>query len=174
MFVRSYGLFWRRDEIDWSPGNGRPFLVLGRRGINMPGRRVADFRHQIGIYILYGEYGPHYVGLTRERGLGQRLKDHTYDDHDPNWDRFSWFGFKSVLKQQDDRGCCRLKEAASVAVGDPQTMIGDLEALLIKAMGLRNKKQMRFSAAEEWQQIKQLEVGRYLERPFGRRRRRDA
>lgn len=164
MVIRSYGLFWRCDEIDWhsGAGNKKAFRLLGRAGTNLPGLRLADFREQRGIYVLYGNYGPHYVGLTRKLGLGQRLKHHLSDGHADLWDRFSWFGFRSVLKQQDDDGLCLLKELATVSLGSANKMIGDMEALLIKAMGLSNKADMKLSAAREWRQVKLLESEKYL------------
>jgi hypothetical protein len=39
-----------------------------------------------------------------------------------------------------------------------------MEALLIKAMGLRNKADMKFQAAREWKQVKRDEVTKYLDR----------
>jgi hypothetical protein len=166
MVIRAYGLFWRCDEVNWHPGRGnrRAFRLLGRRGSNRPGIRLADFRDQVGIYVLYGNYGPHYVGLTRDRGIGQRLKDHLCDEHGELWGRFSWFGFRSVLKQTDADGLCRLRELATVSVGNPNNAIGDMEALLIKAMGLRNKADMKFQAARDWKQVKRDEVTKYLDR----------
>jgi hypothetical protein len=168
MLIKSYGLFWEADEIDWTPGKGAKdtFRLLGRQGKNLPGLRVADFRYQHGIYVLYGNYGPHYVGLTRKQGLGKRIKDHREDDHAGQWNRFSWFGFRTVLKQTDACGLCTLKDLASVALSDPQVMIGDTEALLIKAMGLTNKADMNFAEAEEWEQVKSHEIDHYL-RKFG-------
>ena len=164
MVIRSYGLFWHRDEIDWAPGSGKrkAFRLLGRVGKNAPGLRLADFREQTGIYVLYGNYGPHYVGLTRKKGFGPRLKDHLKDEHSVAWDRFSWFGFRSVLKKKDEEGLLLLKELASVSLGKPNQMIGDMEALLIKAMGLTNKADMRFSSATEWSQVKLLEIDKDL------------
>lgn len=169
MVIKSYGLFWRCDEVNWHPGAGnrKAFRLLGRAGTNLPGLRLADFPDQRGIYVLYGNYGPHYVGLTRERGIGQRLKDHLADEHADMWDRFSWFGFCSVLKSCDDDGICRLRKLASVSMGTPRKAIGDMEALLIKAMGLRNKADMKFSAAREWKQVKVLETDKYLARVQG-------
>ena len=41
-------------------------------------------------------------------------------------------------------------------------IIGDTEALLIKAMALENIANMKFRAAKEWHQIKRDEVDRYL------------
>lgn len=116
MFIKNFGLFWRTDEVDWHPGRGArgAFRLLGRQGTHLSGVKLADFRYQHGIYILYGNHGPHYTGLTQ--GLGKRLQDHLEDDHTDQWDRFSWFGFKQVLKSVDDHGICNLKGLADIAV----------------------------------------------------------
>lgn len=152
--------------MSWTPGRGkrREFRLLGRIGRNLPGLRLADFRHQQGIYILYGNHGPHYVGLTTDQGLGKRLKDHRSDRHARRWDRFSWFGFRQALQAADQEGLCKLGELATHALGDPTTVIKDTEALLIKAMGLTNKNQMTFHAAEEWLQVRLHEVDALMDK----------
>jgi hypothetical protein len=149
MLIRSYGLFWRASEIHWNPGSGakNKFRHLGRVGSNMPGLRVADCRQQRGIYILYGNQGPHYVGVTRKRGIGTRLKEHLTDGHADQWDRFSWFGFCKTLKGKNEQGLCRLKRLPDLSLGPSSKAIDDIEALLIKAMGLSNIAQMNFAAA---------------------------
>jgi len=164
MLIKSYGLFWRASEIDWNPGQGAKgaFRLLGRRGSNLPGLALADFRNQQGIYILYGNFGPHYVGLTRKQGLGKRLKDHLTDGHKGLWDRFSWFGFCAVLKGKNDEGLCNVKDMAELSLGTSAKAIGDIEALLIKAMGLSNVADMNFSSAKEWIQVQSHEVERYF------------
>lgn len=164
MFIKSYGLFWRADEVDWNPGQGKrgAFRLLGRRGINRPNLRISDFRHQQGIYILYGDYGPYYVGLTKRQGLGKRLKDHLTDGHAEKWDRFSWFGFCAVKKGKDDKGLCKLSELANTANGQPVRYITDVEALLIRSMGLNNINHNNFCKADEWTQIKSHEAQHFL------------
>ena len=88
MLIQNYGLFWKVNEIDWFPGGGsRGFRLLGRRGSRSANLELADFRNQKGIYILYGNRGPHYVGLCRKQGLGTRLKQHLSDKHEGKWDR---------------------------------------------------------------------------------------
>lgn len=150
--------------MDWNPGKGikGAFRLLGRRGKNSGTVNLADFRQQHGIYILYGNHGPYYVGLTRKQGLGKRLQQHLSDDHQNCWDRFSWFGFRKVQASKDKLGIHTLAELADVTTGRPRQIIGDIEALLIRAMGLNNISQMKFAAAEEWFQVKDHEVDDYL------------
>jgi hypothetical protein len=164
MLIKNYGLFWRASEIEWHPGQGikDSFRLLGRNGSNRPNVRVADFRHQQGIYILYGNYGPYYVGLTRRQGLGKRLKDHLMDEHADLWDRFSWFGFQKTLKSKNPDKTNKINRLKELSLGKTYQAIGDIEALLIKAMGLSNIAQMKFANAEEWVQVEDHEVEYYL------------
>ncbi len=166
MFIKNYGLFWRLDEVNWRPGRGArgEFSLLGRRGVNRPNVRLADFRQQQGIYILYGNWGPYYVGLTRTQGLGKRLRDHLTDDHGDSWDRFSWFGFRTVNEGKDDSGVCALRKLAKVAVSRPESVIGDVEAILIRAMAVQNLAEMNFAYEERWEQVKLDEVERFRKR----------
>lgn len=167
MKVTSFGLFWREDEIDWEPGAGNrnSFRLLGRVGSNSGTLKVCDFRHQSGIYILYDDYGPTYVGLTRALGLGQRLKNHTSDRHKGKWDRFSWFGFKAISDGVNDSGMKVLESGKDKVKSSQFTTIGDLEALLIAAMGTRlNRAKMKFSDAECWSQIAYDDSDTYLDR----------
>ncbi|ATU72920.1 GIY-YIG nuclease family protein [Komagataeibacter rhaeticus] len=167
MKVTSYGLFWRKDEIDWHPGNGNHnrFRLLGRVGSNRGHIKIVDFRHQQGIYILYDHYGPGYVGLTRNQGLGKRLKDHTQDHLAGKWDRFSWFGFRPIDETPTEHGLLPLGETKEDLTEETNTTIGDLEALLIRAIGpKRNRVFMGFGNAEEWTQIEYDRVDTYMNR----------
>ena len=166
MKITSYGLFWRENEIDWSPGRGtrNSFRLLGRVGSNRGSIKVANFREQQGIYILYDNYGPYYVGLTRKQGLGKRLKDHLSDRHKGLWDRFSWFGFNPLGPTGKD-GVHSLLELAAEVSERSHTTIGDLEALLIQAIGPKsNSASMKFQDAEEWIQIEYHDCAKYLNR----------
>lgn len=157
MLVTSFGLFWRADEIDWFPGKGikNEFRLLGRIGKNRPALRVADFRRQQGIYILFDEYGPAYVGLAKGDRLGARLRDHHNDHLKGKWDRFSWFGFNPVALTAGKDGVFPLNEPRRDVTDDTSTTIGDLEALLIAAVGPKlNQQKMRFDKAEKWEQVR--------------------
>jgi hypothetical protein len=156
MRVTSYGLFWRADQITWFPGQGNrnDFRLLGRIGVNRSRIKVADFRRQQGIYILFDQYGPAYVGLAQGDRLGARLREH-HDDHlAGKWDRFSWFGFNQVGATPDEHGVLSLNQPDGNVSDDTSTTIGDLEALLIAAMGTKlNRQRMRFDKADKWEQI---------------------
>jgi hypothetical protein len=167
MFIKNFGQFWHSDEVAWNPGQGvrNACRLLGRQYINLPGLRLADFRHQQGIYILYSNHGPYYTGLTLKQGFGKRLLDHHGDRHAGKWDRFSWFGFKKVLAGTDQHGICKLGKLAEIAVGEPSAMIRDVEALLIRALGTSNNvAQTRFREADEWVQVKAHEAEDFLEK----------
>ena len=167
MRITSFGLFWRQDEIEWHPGQGvrESFRLLGRIGSNTGKIKIADFRRQQGIYILYDQYGPTYVGLTRDQGLGKRLKDHHFDRHKGKWDRFSWFGFWPVCQSPSAAGIYGMEKPQADISEDTNATIGDLEALLIKAMGTRNNRAaMNFKTAREWTQIASDEIETYLPR----------
>jgi hypothetical protein len=155
--VTSYGLFWWRDEIQWAPGSGKrnTFRLLGHIDKRKDKIRIADFRHQRGIYVLYDDYGPSYVGLTRDLGLGARLKNHTTDHLKRRWDRFSWFGFRDIIPSEEHRRYFNVDQSgADTITDDMNTTIGDLEALMILTMGPKhNRKFMGFSEAEQWDQV---------------------
>lgn len=164
MFIKNFGLFWEIDEIEWHPGKGARgvFRLIGRQGNNRPGLRLADFRYQQGIYILYNNHGPYYTGLTKKQGLGKRLKDHLSDEHGGKWNRFSWFGFCSILTGKDDDNFCKLRNMAGIAMSDPKKVISDVEAILIRAMSLTNINKTNFTHADQWVQVKLNEVDYYL------------
>jgi hypothetical protein len=169
-FIHSYGLFWSADEVNWfrDAENRDRFRLLGRLGKRGPSFRVCDFRLQRGIYILYDNYGPYYVGLVRVGTLGNRLKQHRTDGHQGNWDRFSWFGFAPVLKgPRYEDGTSALGKLPDKLLTDSRWAIRDVEALLIQSLGTQhrgNTMQGRFGQGEHWEQVMAHEVEPYLER----------
>lgn len=130
--------------------------MLGRKNTNRPALQLVDFRNQRGVYVLYDDYGPYYVGLARDQAIGNRLRDHTYDKHFDRWDRFSWFGFRQVLKGTNAVGLQRLGSIPGQLVSGTAHTIGDIEALLMMTLGTverGNAQQMRFKNADRWEQI---------------------
>lgn len=177
-FIRAYGMFWHVEEIDWNGEfSGRHREILGRVGKNSPGLKVANFWEQQGIYILYNDYGPYYVGQTVGAGmnLGKRLRHHhegtNGSPHKGKWDRFSWFGWKGTLSSIDERGLQRLRKTPKRLLTDTQNTVQDIESLLIHALGtihVGNGRKETFVAAAEWQQIRWSEREDYLAKVAGR------
>lgn len=98
MLVRSIGLFWREDYVFWGSGN-QSGTLLGVPS-NATTSDVIDFREQIGVYALYADYQLVYVGQagTGEATIFSRLKHHRKNDLAGRWNKFSWFGIRSVMK----------------------------------------------------------------------------
>lgn len=154
--IANFGLFWQVDELSWARTSGRrrTLRLLGRRGTGSK-RRIADFHTQSGLYILYGDYGPYYVGLVHANRLGNRLRDHLEDRHKNEWNRFSWFGFRSVLPKPGRQGIYLLADSKPSMPVRPRSAIRDIEALLIRALGLpSNAQRTGFVGAEMWSQVK--------------------
>lgn len=165
MLIRAYGLFWSADEVEWYPGGGNKgrYMLLGRQGKQRPKLQLTDFRTQSGLYILYGDYGPYYVGKADR--FGRRLKQHLNDRHAGKWSRFSWFGFRPVLTSRNEMGLQRLKEPRQKTRGTTPQAISEMEALLIRALGLENNyAKMRFPGAREWKQVRLDEAEDYLKK----------
>lgn len=160
--IYAYGLFWRADEVDWHPGNGRPFRLLGYHRGAKRNLRIVDFKVQSGIYILYGNHGAYYVGLTKN--LGTRLHNHIDDEHKGYWDKFSWFGFRNVLGSKDKNGLNNLKKMAKIIPSKPTMVIKDIEAMMIKSFGVQNYNDAKISTAAEWTKIKLTEREKYLKK----------
>jgi hypothetical protein len=132
--LKAFGMFWQRDLVMWS---GRRRL-LGRQSL---GASDVNFAEQVGVYLLHDRDRVIYVGRAADT-LFTRLQAHTVDRLSGRWDRFSWFGLRSV----DSEG--QLSEP-SVA-WTHSVVIETLEALLIESLEppLNRKRGDNFSGAE--------------------------
>lgn len=143
--VSSFGMFWRREEVEWTSRT-----TLNLPGVQRGGADPVDFSQQIGLYLLYDGREVLYVGRarTRDSTLGGRLYDHTKDRLSARWDRFSWFGFLPV----SDNG--KLGELPDQYGSD--RMIAEIEAILIEALEPRQNRRRGddFVAFEYLQQEK--------------------
>ena len=175
MLIHAYGLFWRRDEVPWSPGRGRsaatevnPFSMLGHVGEIKPKLKIIDVRPMHGVYLLHNNYGPYYVGLAKgQGGLGSRLRDHTKDQHKDKWDAFSWFAFDRVLQKRLATGLTRTKASPLSKSVLPAKLIEDVEAMLILALGTTERGNLNHSnmvSGDEWSQVKLRDKDYYLAR----------
>ncbi len=164
--------FGRPRRSNWSGSqSGRYRELLGRVGKNLPGLEVANFWDQQGIYVLYNDYGPYYVGQTVGAGmnLGKRLRQHHFgvngSPHRGKWDRFSWFGWRGTLTSTDERGLQRFRKLPQQLLANSHNTVQDIESLLIFALGtihVGNARQETFVAAARWEQIQRSERNHYL------------
>ncbi len=89
------GARWRADDVYWNTSSANGQLGgVPRRKVTAP---VANFAKQSGIYVLFSDYKPIYVGQANQT-LFDRLKAHWLtDDLAGRWDTFTWFGFRRVI-----------------------------------------------------------------------------
>jgi HB1, ASXL, restriction endonuclease HTH domain len=132
--LRAFGMFWKRDSVYWL---GKAQL-LGKQGT---GATDVNFANQIGVYLLHDRDRVIYVGRAADT-LFARLKAHTTDRLGGRWDRFSWFGLRSVL---DD---------GQLSDGElpwgQSVVIETMEAVLIESLepALNRRRGDNFSGAE--------------------------
>lgn len=117
--ITSFGMYWRRDQIDFSKHGMLGFYAKNATKVN--------FWQQVGIYILYDNQRSIYVGKAIDRPIGQRLKEHTIDRLNGRWDRFSWFGVNPIAAD----GSLSKKTMPTI---DVETLISTLESILIEAV----------------------------------------
>ncbi len=136
---QAFGMFWRRSEVVWS-GKAKLF---GRQGI---GATDVNFAEQVGVYLLHDRERTIYVGRAADT-LFARLKTHTLDRLSGRWDRFSWFGLRSV----EENGTLSTPAVAWTH----EVVIETLEALLIESLEppLNRKRGDNLSAIEYLQSI---------------------
>lgn len=119
--IGSFGMFWHRNEVDWRTPKVRLL------GVQLTGGDPIDFSEQAGIYLLHEGNRVIYVGRVTESRLGARLWEHTRDRLKARWDKFSWFGVRSV----GDDG--KLGEVPPPGMSI-EALIATMEALMIEGL----------------------------------------
>lgn len=156
--IAAYGLHWFVSAFEASG-----YRLLGET----QDHRVADFREQNGLYVLYeprlGSATHNHptirnIGIATKGTLSARLKHHRLEDHHAGrWDAFSWFGFREAVSNPGCDGWCWLKavdNADTMPSMKPKHVIAELEALLVYIEEESdNRKQPKFRSAEEWRQL---------------------
>jgi len=118
ILIRAYGEFWNPDLVDWK----KSWELLGL----YTKRQIVNVYEQRGIYVLYDDYVPVYVGKADRQSIGYRLQLHRESQsRGPRWDRFSWFGLKGINKNG------RLGILTGKVHARTPEIISTLEALLI-------------------------------------------
>jgi len=148
MLIRNYGHLWERRFVFWGNAGTKGHLW----GIRTPNDVGADFREQIGIYILFDKnYTPVYVGQvgSGKQRLFLRLRQHKNDHLWNRWEYFSWFGFRRVngangsLSEHDKPGKIFKAKGA--------ILLNEIEAALLVALEPKiNKQGPRWKDVEEF------------------------
>ena len=121
--INAYGMFWDREKVHWTSKMPR-LLGEWQSGASVT---PVNFTEQVGIYLLHDGSRVIYIGQAFDQGLGTRLYQHTKDRLWGRWNRFSWFGMKSV---SDDGKLSDLPGEGFTVAG----AITAMEALLIEAL----------------------------------------
>lgn len=132
--LKAFGMFWKRNEVLWT---GKPKLI-GRQQV---GASDVNFAEQVGVYLLHDRERVIYVGRAADT-MHARLRAHTTDRLGGRWDRFSWFGLRSVGAEG-----ALLEPSVAWTHG---VVIETLEALLIESLEppLNRKRGDNFSGVE--------------------------
>jgi hypothetical protein len=138
ILIKAYGEFWSPDIVNWE----RTWRLLGTRRPDSKGPSINVYE-QRGIYVLYNDFVPVYVGRSDKQSIGYRLQLHRESRRKgPRWDRFSWFGFKGIRKNGE------LGALNASAHSPTRELIATLEALLIIVIDPRlNARRERFKNA---------------------------
>jgi hypothetical protein len=149
--IKNYGFLWDRDYVYRGAGNNPGHLKGTSAGVV-----DADFREQIGVYVLY-DNNQHivYVGQAGNGNatLFTRLKNHMDGPMWNRWRYFSWIGFRDVnadgnlsAQQNVDSGVSGFKYSDA---------LNELEGILIEVVEPKlNKQSGRLKSAREYYQYR--------------------
>ena len=130
--IRNFGHFWSRENVTWGkPGPGTAGELLGYQMIDRK-PFVADFRNQIGIYVLFtAQREVLYVGQagSGDQRLFSRLRHHTRNYLRDRWTNFSWFGLRSV---NDSARLSEHQRPDSRCAGINSNALDEIEAVLLQ------------------------------------------
>ena len=149
--IKNYGFLWDRNYIYRGAGNNAGHLKGSASGL-----ALADFREQIGVYVLY-DSGQRivYVGQAGNGNatLFTRLKNHMDGQMWNRWQYFTWIGFKDVnadgnlsAQQNVDSGVSGFKYSDA---------LNEVEGILIEVIEPKlNKQSGRLKSAREYYQYR--------------------
>lgn len=155
--IKNFGFLWERKYLHrGAGGNGNAGHLKG-----FTGRFVADFRDQIGVYVLYDRnQSIVYVGQAGNGNatLFTRLKNHMDGALWNRWEYFSWIGFRDVNangalsnQQSVDSGVAGFKYSDA---------LNEIEGILIEIIEPKlNKQGGKLKGATEYYQYVDERMG---------------
>lgn len=149
--IKNYGFLWDRDYIYRGTGNNAGHL----KG-TASGSLGADFREQIGVYVLYDSNQKIvYVGQAGNGNatLFSRLKNHMDGRMWNRWQYFSWVGFKDV--NGDGTLSAQQNVNSGVSGFKYSDALNEIEGILIEIIEPKlNKQSGRLKSAREYFQYR--------------------
>lgn len=123
--ILTLGARWKAADVYWyTAATNAKLLGVAQQKVTGP---IANFAQQSGVYVLYANFAPVYVGQANKT-LWARLHKHMFhDDLAGRWDRFTWLGFRKVVGGNTPK----LSKADAVFHIKPFQLLDHLEATLI-------------------------------------------
>lgn len=150
--IKNYGFLWERKNIyRGTGGDGNAGHLTGKTS----GKPVADFREQIGVYVLYDRnQSIVYVGQAGNGNatLFTRLKNHMDGTLWNRWEYFTWIGFRDV---NANGSLSNQQSVDSVVSGFKYSdALNEIEGILIEVIEPKlNKQSGRLKSAIEYFQV---------------------
>ena len=150
--IKNYGFLWERKNLyRGTGGDGNSGHLLGKTR----GKPDANFRDQIGVYVLYDRnQNIVYVGQAGNGNatLFTRLKNHMDGELWNRWEYFTWIGFRDVNangKLSDQQNIY-----SAVSGFKYSDALDEIEGILIEVVEPKlNKQSGRLKNATEYFQI---------------------
>lgn len=138
--IAAFGRHWVFGEEEQASNQ-----LLGVRERN---QKPINMAHQSGVYILYEREKPVYVGKTESDALIDRLRAHHKGKKWGRWDRFSWFGLRSVIEETGE-----LRDLEEDQLTGSIADVG--ESLLIEVLDTKLNRQSGNCMGEMYVQVRQ-------------------
>lgn len=147
--IKNYGFLWERKYIFRGAGSNAGHLKGTAAALQM-----ADFRDQIGVYVLYDQFQKIvYIGQAGNgnASLFKRLKNHIDGALWNRWHYFTWIGFKAV--NQDGSLSAQQSVESGVSGFKYSDALNEIEGILIEVIEPKlNKQSGRLKSAVEYYQ----------------------
>lgn len=150
--IKNYGFLWERKNIyRGTGGDGNAGHLTGKTS----GKPNADFREQIGVYVLYDRnQNIVYIGQAGNghATLFTRLKNHMDGALWNRWEYFTWIGFRDV---NANGSLSNQQNIASAVSGYKYSdALNEIEGILIEVIEPKlNKQSGRLKNATEYFQV---------------------
>jgi hypothetical protein len=159
-FVTCWGWMWRRDACKIINNSIQLLGIQNTRELST----YIDLTEQIGVYILYKDSQPIYVGQSKNLSIGRRLYEHSAKTTKWNkWNRFSWFGVYNINP-----------ETFKLLIPDGENenyttdaLINGLEGVLIEILETSNAYNIKTGSGMSGSQFFQYTEGKVVEEYYG-------